>query len=89
MVIQRDEKIVKLEEEICQLPKANLAKIAKEILIKHMDKLSLYITDSIEYSSIFKWMFKDLSISVEALLLLHSYISEDLYQSFRFILTPL
>lgn len=61
----------------------SLSQIAQDILNKDADKLNLCITDSIKYSSTFCWAFNtDLPMSDDALLLLRSYVTEDLYKSF-------
>lgn len=65
-----------------------MATVAQEILQKDTDKLNFCITDSIKYSNTFHWSFDDdSSITINAKLLLRSYISEDLYQSFQFHFT--
>ncbi|CAB5212412.1 unnamed protein product [Rhizophagus irregularis] len=61
-----------------------LAIIAQGILQKNADKLNLCITDSIKYSYTFRWSLRDNeTITDNAILLLRSYITEDLYRSFR------
>lgn len=61
-----------------------LADCAQEILRKDADKLNLYITDSIKYSNTFRWSLRsEETITDNAILLLRSYVSEDLYRSFR------
>ncbi|CAB5197636.1 unnamed protein product [Rhizophagus irregularis] len=63
----------------------NLATIAQGILNKEADKLNLCITDTIKYSNIFRWSINDNTpITDNALLLLRSYVSEDLYLSFQY-----
>ncbi|PKY57665.1 hypothetical protein RhiirA4_478875 [Rhizophagus irregularis] len=49
-----------------------------ELLNTHADKLSLVITDSVKYSKTFRWAYRSEPIHPVALLLLKSYISNDL-----------
>ncbi|PKY49035.1 hypothetical protein RhiirA4_422638 [Rhizophagus irregularis] len=61
-----------------------LAEQAQIILHKYADKLNLCIMDSIKYSDSFQWSFNlNDDITDNAILLLRSYVSEDLYQKFR------
>uniref|UniRef100_U9UUL7 Uncharacterized protein n=1 Tax=Rhizophagus irregularis (strain DAOM 181602 / DAOM 197198 / MUCL 43194) TaxID=747089 RepID=U9UUL7_RHIID len=49
------------------------------ILTKNADKLSLCISDSVKYSKTFRWAY----IHPSAVLLLRSYVTNDLYHIFR------
>ncbi|EXX64464.1 hypothetical protein RirG_142450 [Rhizophagus irregularis DAOM 197198w] len=61
-----------------------LADQAQTFLQKYADKLNLCITDSIKYSNTFCWSFyNDAPITDNATLLLRSYVSEDLFRTFR------
>ncbi|PKY59297.1 hypothetical protein RhiirA4_481908 [Rhizophagus irregularis] len=53
------------------------------LLNTHADRLSLVISDSIKYSQTFKWAYRSEPIHPVALLLLKSYISNDLLGIFR------
>jgi hypothetical protein len=61
-----------------------LAEHAQNILHKYADKLNLCITDSIKYSNTFRWSFGiNEPMTDYAILLLRSYVSEDLFRTFR------
>ncbi|GBC36759.2 uncharacterized protein OCT59_002998 [Rhizophagus irregularis] len=46
-------------------------------------KFSLCITDSLKYSNTFQWIYKDLPPSEDAILLIRSYVTQDLYHIFK------
>ncbi|PKY45935.1 hypothetical protein RhiirA4_460671 [Rhizophagus irregularis] len=54
-----------------------------KLLNTHADRLSLVIPDSIKYSQTFKWAYRSEPIHPVAILLLKSYISNDLLGIFR------
>ncbi|PKY54819.1 hypothetical protein RhiirA4_473838 [Rhizophagus irregularis] len=54
-----------------------------KLLNTHADRLSLVISDSIKYSQTFKWAYRSDPIHPVAILLLKSYISNDLLGIFR------
>ncbi|PKY52718.1 hypothetical protein RhiirA4_470530 [Rhizophagus irregularis] len=61
----------------------NLIQVAGKILRENADKLSLCITDSLKYSNTFQWIYKDLPPSEDAILLIRSYVTQDLYHIFK------
>ncbi|PKY50670.1 hypothetical protein RhiirA4_467264 [Rhizophagus irregularis] len=54
-----------------------------DLLNAHADKHSLLINDSIKYSKTFRWAFRNEDLHPAALLLLKSYVSQDLVGIFR------
>lgn len=61
----------------------HLATVAHDLISRDADKLSLCITDSIKYSNTFRWLHTNQPPSEEALLLIRSYVSHDLFHIFK------
>ncbi|PKY61502.1 hypothetical protein RhiirA4_522559 [Rhizophagus irregularis] len=65
------------------------------LITKHADKHSLLVSDSIKYSKTFRWAYRDEEIHPVALLLLKSFITNDMifyfffFLGYRFINVPL
>lgn len=60
-----------------------LGNILIDLLRNHADKLSLVISDSVKFSPTFRWAYRNEEIHPVALLLLKSYITNDLVGIFR------